>query len=50
MAYTIRDPDLERLLIALAEVHREPRVELIRRWAAHEMEELRRELGEGDPS
>jgi hypothetical protein len=42
--YTIRDPKLERLLIALAELREEPRIELIRRWADRDMREVRREL------
>lgn len=44
MPYTIRDPKLERLLIALAELREEPRIELIRRWAARDMREVREEL------
>jgi hypothetical protein len=44
VAYTIRDAELERLLVALSEVRDEARIALIRRWAEREMEELRAEL------
>jgi len=44
VSYTIRDSDLERLLIALSELRDEARIALIRRWAQREMKELRAEL------
>jgi hypothetical protein len=47
--YTIRDPKLERLLIALAELREEPRIELIRRWADRDMEQLRKDLKPSKP-
>jgi hypothetical protein len=45
--YTIRDPKLERLLVALAELREEPRIELIRRWADRDMKAVRKELKDG---
>lgn len=47
MTYTIRDSDLERLLIALSELRGEARIALIRRWAQQEMNDLRADLRNG---
>ncbi len=49
MSYTIRDQELELLLIALSKVRDERRIELIRRWADRDMEELRKDLDEDKP-
>jgi hypothetical protein len=49
VAYTIRDPELERLLIALSELRDEARIALVRRWAKREMKELRAELRVAKP-